>query len=152
MRLPTRIVSGGQTGVDRGGLDAARALGILQGGWCPGGRKAEDGRIPDLYPLEEHPSLEYSARTEQNVLDSTGTLILTAGDPTGGTSYTIECAQRHGRPHLVLDLDADPDAAWVRSWIDRERIEVLNIAGPRESKCPGVQARAAAFLARVLEA
>ena len=80
-----RLVSGGQTGVDRAALDVARELAIPSGGWCPKGRKAEDGKIDDSYPLVESPSASYSQRTRWNVRDSDGTLVLTCGKLTGGT-------------------------------------------------------------------
>ena len=101
-----KIISGGQTGVDRGALDAAMELGIPHGGWCPRGRTAEDGRIPDRYQLRETDSPDYSFRTEQNVLDSDATLILYRGRIAGGTELTLRLARQHGRPHLVVDLDA----------------------------------------------
>lgn len=104
----TTIVSGGQTGVDRAALDVALELGFLCDGWCPRGRKAEDGPIACRYPLRETPSARLSQRTEWNVRDSDGTLILTKGRPRGGTALTIQLATRLTRPHLVLDLDAAP--------------------------------------------
>src|SRR5210317_1948565 len=81
-----RIVSGGQTGVDRGALDAALTLGRVCGGWCPEGRLADDGPIPARYPLQELPGGGYRARTRRNVRDSDATLIVTFGAPTGGTA------------------------------------------------------------------
>ena len=96
-----KIISGGQTGVDRGALDAAISLGIPHGGWCPRGRLAEDGRIPDRYQLRETDSPDYPSRTEQNVLDSDATLILYRGRIAGGTEFTLRLAQQHGRPHRL---------------------------------------------------
>lgn len=145
-----RIVSGGQTGVDRGALDAAIALGLPHGGWCPSGRRAEGGTIPDRYQLEETPSADYAVRTRLNVRESDATLILSAGDPTGGTALTVRLAKKEGRPHLVLDLLADPDPEVARSWIQATGVRVLNVAGPRESKCPGIAAQATAFLLAAL--
>ena len=145
-----KIVSGGQTGVDRGALDAAIALGIAHGGWCPRGRSAEDGRIPDRYRLRETDSPEYRVRTEQNVIDSDATLILCRGHPRGGTELTRQLAIRHRRPCLVIDLDERADADKVRRWLADRRVETLNVAGPRESQSPGIGARAAAFLKEVL--
>jgi hypothetical protein len=145
-----KVVSGGQTGVDRAALDAALAAGLPAGGWCPRGRRAEDGPIPDRYPLRETPAAEYRVRTEWNVRDSDGTLILTEGPLTGGTLATAEFARDwYRRPLLVLDLGASPDATTVLDWIAAQRIEVLNVAGPRESKCPGIHGGAKAFLAVV---
>ena len=144
--LPKRIVSGGQTGVDRAALDAALGLGLPCGGWCPRGRKAEDGPIDTRYPLAETPSDDYAERTEWNVRDADGTLVLTRGEPSGGTAFTIATARRLRRPLLVLDLDRDPDPALVRRWVAEKRIAVLNVAGPRESQRPGVHAEARRFL------
>ena len=144
-----KIVSGGQTGVDRGALDAAIALGLAHGGWVPRGRKAEDGVIPERYALTELDSPVYADRTKQNVLDSDGTLILTVGPATGGTALTVRLAQTLKQPHLVLDLDASPSADEVRAWIAAHEVAVLNVAGPRESKAPGVAARTVAFLSAV---
>jgi hypothetical protein len=141
-----KIVSGGQTGVDRAGLDAAMALGIDSGGWCPKGRRAEDGVIPARYVLRETPTADYRQRTEWNVRDSGATLILTRGEPTGGTALTQRLADAYGKPCLVVDLQTDPDAHAVRSWIAASRIGVLNVAGPRESGCPGIGAQATTFL------
>jgi hypothetical protein len=147
-----RIVSGGQTGVDRAALDAAISRGIPHGGWCPRGRRAEDGRVPDRYALREHDSPEYAARTEANVRDSDGTLVLAPGTPRGGTALTVRLAERHGRPCRVVDLNAAPDPSAVAVWIARHRIRTLNVAGPRESTRPGIHDQAAAFLDRVLDA
>ena len=144
------VISGGQTGVDRAALDAALELGVPCGGWCPKGRRAEDGRIPDRYPLLEAPTADYPARTAANVRDSDATLILSVGPPTGGTLLTLNLCVKNGKPYLLVDLrTADAGAAakaagWLRSH------ESVNVAGPRESKSPGVYAAARAFLARVL--
>lgn len=147
-----KLISGGQTGVDRGALDAAIALGIPHGGWCPRGRVAEDGRIPERYRLSEHASAEYAARTEQNVRDSDGTLVLTVGAPRQGTALTCVLARRCRKPLLIVDLDRAPEPEDARAWIGRHAIGVLNVAGPRESSCPGVQQRAAAYVRLVLGA
>jgi hypothetical protein len=145
-----RIVSGGQTGVDRAGLDVAIVHGIAHGGWCPRGRRAEDGRIPDRYDLREHESPEYSARTEQNVLDSDATLVLTIGTADGGTALTVRFAARHARPCLVVDLGDPPSPASVVAWFRTHGVGVLNVAGPRESTRPGISGRAAAYLDEVI--
>lgn len=147
---PRRIVSGGQTGVDRAALDVALSLGIDCGGWCPRGRRAEDGPIPECYPVSETASPRYEDRTERNVLDSDGTLILTWGDLAGGTALTQELALRHERPVLVVDLDGEPDPGTVREWIASRGIATLNVAGPRESGRPGIHLAAQAFLERLL--
>lgn len=144
-----RIVSGGQTGVDRAALDVALALGYPCGGWCPRGRRAEDGPIEPCYPLTETQSNRYQERTRLNVRDADATLILTRGTPVGGTKLTIDAARRAGRPCLVLDLDSAPAGdllAEAAAWIAAERPGTLNLAGPRESTAPGIYASAYAFL------
>ncbi|ROQ93526.1 putative molybdenum carrier protein [Desulfosoma caldarium] len=149
-----KVVSGGQTGVDRGALDAALDLGHPCGGWCPRGRRAEDGRIPDRYPLQEHASSAYRARTEANVLDSDGTLVFCRGKPSGGTALTIRLAHQHHKPCLVISLDGALDlkamARHIRSWGESHGIRVLNVAGPRESENPGLQQLVAAVMREVL--
>jgi len=145
-----KIISGGQTGVDRAALDAAIELGIRHGGWCPRGRLAEDGPIPERYQLTETESPDYPVRTEQNVVDSDATLILCCGRPAGGTELTWRLAERHAKPCLVVDLDLPLDPLAIRRWIAENRVRVLNIAGPRESQSPGIAARAKALLREVL--
>ena len=147
---PEKIVSGGQSGVDRAALDVAAELSLPRGGWCPRGRYAEDGPISDVYPLKETPSPATSQRTEWNVRDADGTLVLTEGEPSGGTAVTIEFAHRHKKPCLVVDLEEDAEPGAVGRWIAEHRVAVLNVAGPRESKCPGIYHRAAAFLREAL--
>ncbi len=145
-----KIVSGGQTGVDRGALDAAIALGIDHGGWCPRGRLSEDGRIPDAYELQETDSSEYPVRTQRNLVDSDATLILCHGTPRGGTGLTLHLAQRHGRPVLVVDLDQPDPIEAIRRWLRDQQVATLNVAGPRESQSPGIAARAADLLKDIL--
>jgi hypothetical protein len=147
-----RIVSGGQTGVDRGALDAAIMLDVPHGGWCPLGRLAEDGRIPSAYQLRETPSPEYPVRTEQNVIDSDGTLILYRHRLFGGTELTRRLCRKHRRPVISVDLnaDGDQDIQRVRQWLQGDEIRVLNVAGPRESSSPGIARETKQFLCRVL--
>ena len=95
------IVSGGQTGVDRAALDAAMALGLEVGGWCPKGRRAADGPIPDSYPLTETKCNKYRTRTRWNVRDSDATLILCEGEPTGGTALTVQFCEQLNKPFLI---------------------------------------------------
>ena len=125
-----RIVSGGQTGVDRAALDAALALGLPCGGWCPRGRWAEDGPIDPRYPLTETPLADPARRTQWNVRDSEGTLVLLRGTADGGTALTIQCAERSGKPCLVVHLDQPENVAALREWLAAYHIRVLNVAGP----------------------
>jgi hypothetical protein len=133
-----RIVSGGQTGADRAALDWAIARGISQGGWCPRGRRAEDGRIAGRYALIETPSRDYEQRTRWNVRDSDGTLIVSRADVlTGGSAYTACCAERLARPCLHAHPGAD-DAQAIRDFLERHRIRTLNVAGPRTTTDPEI--------------
>jgi len=152
MRVFQKIISGGQTGVDRAALDVALELRVPCGGWCPKGRIAEDGPIANRYPLKETPSDEYAQRTEWNVRDSDGTLVLTLGEPTGGTAQTIDEAARVGKPCLVLDLSDEPNLETVLHWAKIHQVRILNVAGPRESRSPGIYQEARAFLRRLLTA
>ena len=147
---PAKIVSGGQSGVDRGALDAAITLGITHGGWCPRGRLAEDGPIPEQYRLTETDSPEYAVRTERNVVDSDATLILYRDQLRGGTELTRQLARKHGKPCLPVDLNDPPDVREVSDWLNAHEPEVLNVAGPRESQSPGIGAQASAFVCRLL--
>src|SRR5262249_25460405 len=117
-----KIVSGGQTGVDRAALDFALEHGIPCGGWCPQGRLAEDGVIPERYPLQETPWDGYPQRTEWNVRDADGTLILTRGEPDGGTAYTERVAGERKKPCLVVDLLQPWDGEGVRTWLEANAI------------------------------
>jgi hypothetical protein len=144
-----KVVSGGQTGVDRAALDAARALGLPCGGWCPRGRLAEDGPIDPSYPLLETPSSDYAQRTEWNVRDSDATLVLVRGRATGGTGLTIRLARRQGRPLLVVHLERDPAPDEAGRWLEARDVGVLNVAGPRESQRPGIGPEARAFLEKL---
>ena len=152
--LMKKVISGGQTGVDRAGLDAAMEAGFKVGGNCPRDRRAEDGRIPDIYPLQELAESEFHFRTEKNVIESDGTLILNKGNLTEGTGLTYDYAVQHGKPVLIVQLDSEqliapPD---VVRWIIGQQIITLNIAGPRESKFPeGIYLEAFEYLNRVFE-
>lgn len=150
--LVVKIISGGQTGVDRAALDAALDLGIPVGGWCPRGRLAEDGTIPHRYPLREAPTASYPERTLLNVRDSDGTLVLSWGSPTDGTALTIHLAETMEKPCLVLDLMSAPgqDRAW--EWVEAHGIRILNVAGPRASADPNLQGTAYTWLLAFLSA
>ena len=145
-----RIVSGGQTGVDRAALDAARELGIETGGWVPRDRWAEDGRVPDWYPnMKATASADPALRTECNVRDSDGTVVFSHGDVSRGTKWTMEVATKLHKPMLHLDLatrSVEAAARRLLQWTAAEGIEVLNVAGPRESEDPDIRAAVRAVL------
>ena len=149
--LLRKIVSGGQSGVDRAALDAARALGLAAGGWCPRGRIAEDGRIRRCYRLLETPSGNYPQRTEWNVRDSDATLIVNRGRLDGGTLATARLALgRHRKPLFMIELGRRVPRERFRAWLRRHRVRVLNVAGPRESKRPGIHRQAGKLLKDLL--
>ena len=147
-----KIVCGGQTGVDRAGLDAAIKFNIPHGGWCPSGRLAEDGKIAEKYLLQETVSSDYSERTKLNIKDSDGTLILVSEIPikvTDGTLLTMEEAKNTGKPSLIVDLSQPPDISSLLAWIEKNNIQTLNIGGPRESQSPGIYQKSLKFLEAV---
>jgi hypothetical protein len=132
-----KIISGGQTGADQAALDAAIKWKIPHGGWVPKGRITEAGRLPNRYKVTEMPTDSLPKRTEQNVIDSDGTLIISHGPLTGGSRYTQEKAEDHNKPCLHIDLNnINPfqAAIVVKKWISDNNIETLNAAGARESK------------------
>ena len=132
-----KIISGGQTGADRAALDVAIKLNISHGGWIPKGRLAEDGTIPDRYELNEMPTESYPARTEYNVIDSDGTLIISHGKLAGGSAHTRKMAMKHGKPWFHADLNKLPTfqaAMIIEGWCSENNIEILNVAGPRHSE------------------
>lgn len=152
-----KIVSGAQTGVDRGALDAAIDASCPYGGWVPKGRRSEDGGVPARYSaMSEASSANYLKRTEQNVIDSTATVILCHGAPTGGPLRTVEFCRKHGRPYWIDDPDSPNETdrgMEIHYWIEAEFGDapiVLNVAGPRESKCLGIQESARRYVARLL--
>ena len=147
-----KIVSGGQTGVDRAALDFAMANGLEHGGWCPRGRLAEDGVIPLRYALTETDTTDYAERTERNVLDSDATVIVTRTLPlAGGTLLTEQCARKHGKPSLTLSEQQGAAAgAAVAQFLNRHSPFTLNVAGPRESEAPGIGRFVREVLAAVL--
>lgn len=146
-----KIISGGQTGVDRAALDAALELGFPCGGWCPCGRLAEDGPLPPIYPLRETETSEYAERTLRNVQEADATLVLCLGVPVGGTAVTIGFARKEGKPHLQLELGAHPGVEGVIRWLREHQVRVLNVAGPRESTAPGVYHLARDFMRTLLQ-
>ena len=146
-----KIVSGGQTGVDRAALDVALELALPRRGWCPRGRWAEDGVIDEHYPLTPTPSGDPAQRTQWNVRDSDATLIIASPPLTGGTALTERCLEACRRPHRVVDPDAAPDIPSLRRWLDEQGVRVLNVAGPRESHHPGIYLRACTILRALLQ-
>lgn len=151
----TKIVSGGQTGADRGGWEAATYCSLPYGGWVPLGRKAEDGIIPAKYQgLQETDSADYPARTEANVVDSDATVVFAYGTPTGGSKRTIELAQKHKRPCLVINLDEPREMVvnQIVEWLKGLAVPagVLNVAGSRASKSPGIDLAVTARMVDVI--
>lgn len=144
-RVIEMVISGGQTGVDRGALDGAIALGIKHGGFCPKGRKAEDGRIPARYKLTEADSSDYAVRTRLNVELADVTLVLTLWDQTPGTKLTQKIIDQLDKPALIRLWEDDLNrleevAKSLRNFIEKNpTFKVLNVAGPRESRAPGIQ-------------
>ncbi|MFI4936176.1 MAG: putative molybdenum carrier protein [Caulobacterales bacterium] len=140
-----KVLSGGQTGVDRAALDAARALSLAHGGWCPKDRRAEDGPIDARYALAETPTANPDQRTEWNVRDADATLVLAFGPLTGGTLQAARFAERYGKPWLAIDLQSEsaPVAGrQIRRWLALTGCASLNVAGPRRSEAPAAYARA----------
>lgn len=163
----SKIISGGQTGADRGGLDAAIALKLPHGGWCPRGRKAEDGVIPSKYKLKEIKSYFYQERTRKNVLDSDATVVFCHGKPAGGSNLTLEYAKKYKSPILTVDLEAKYNhpvkiSDWLEKKVKQKIISeagkecippitfTLNIAGSRESEAPGIQENVMKIMGEVL--
>src|SRR5689334_1177336 len=148
-----KIISGGQTGVDRGALDAALTLGVECGGWCPAGRLAEDGIIPESYPVIELENSGYSERTAQNVVDSDGTLIISNGEPMGGTRETIERCIEKGKPYLIIncrEMSTDEAKEKALKFLQKRHIRRLNVAGPRASQWPEGHALTCQIMSAIL--
>lgn len=152
------IVSGGQTGVDRAALDVAIDLKIPHGGWCPQGRKAEDGIIPSTYQLIEAPAPDaqetdpnaiYNIRTELNVRDSDGTLIILKDEPIGGTLFTIEMVKKYKKLYFIFYINKSKIED-VANWIMQNKISKLNVAGPRASQTEGIYSYAYDILKTLL--
>ena len=134
-----KIISGGQTGVDRAALDVALKRGIECGGWCPAGRLDEFGRIPDRYPLRELEPGGFTERTLQNVKDSDGTVIIYLGKLGGGTEQTVRFCRELRQPHELIDasqISPENAAELISDFICKHKIEILNVAGPRQSEWP----------------
>ena len=132
-----KIISGGQTGVDRAALDVALEHGIESGGWCPTGRLDEFGRIPDRYPLKELDSGGFTERTLHNVKDSEGTVIIYPGKLDGGTEQTVRFCAQEQRPHKLIDastMSVEEAAQAISDFVRKNKIDILNVAGPRQSE------------------
>ncbi len=132
-----KIISGGQTGVDRAALDVALKHGIDCGGWCPAGRLDEFGRIPDRYPVKELGGGGFTERTLQNVKDSDGTIIIYAGNLSGGTEQTVRFCVEQQRPHQLIDaskISAEDAAKLISDFVRKSKVDILNVAGPRQSE------------------
>jgi hypothetical protein len=135
-----KIISGGQTGVDRAALDVALRHGIEAGGWCPTGRVDEFGRIPDRYPVKELESGGFTERTLQNVNDSDGTIIIYLGKLSGGTEQTVKFCVEQRRPHELIEASntcIEKAAQLIADFVRKNKIDILNVAGPRASEWPG---------------
>jgi len=148
-----RIISGGQTGADQAALDVAIDHGIAHGGWVPKGRRTEGGPLPGKYRMKEMPTDSYPKRTEQNVMDSDGTLIISHGELREGSDFTRRMAVKHGKPWIHIDADKQSiDAAVeiIRTWMSSNEIEILNVAGPPASKDPRIYTTTKRILEAVL--
>lgn len=157
--LPNKIISGGQTGVDRAALDVAMAYGLNVGGWCPKGRKALDGVISSKYPMIETRGTSYQTRTKWNVRDSDATLILCVGEPGGGTALTMKYCEKLNKPFHVHGLNSEygtyldgADVHGVTYWLNTIKPSILNIAGPREGKYFSIYQQAYGFLSALFDA
>lgn len=144
------IISGGQTGADRGGLDAALRLNIPHGGYCPLGRKAEDGRIPDVYDLQEMDTDDYRIRTRRNVAFAHATIVFAYGPLDGGSLLTLKFCHELRTQCLIVDLQAKRPMG-IKSFLKSAKPKTLNIAGNRESKSPGIQVKVRDVLVEALK-
>jgi hypothetical protein len=132
-----KIISGGQTGVDRAALDVALRHGIECGGWCPAGRLDEFGKIPDHYPIQELPAGGFTERTLQNVKDSDGTVVVYPGKLEGGTEQTVRFCIELKRRHELIDaskISTEGAAKLIGDFVRKNKIGILNVAGPRQSE------------------
>jgi hypothetical protein len=149
-----KIISGGQTGADQGALDAAIEAGLAHGGWIPKGRKTEAGPLPRKYRLKEMKTENNPRRTEMNIFEAHGTLIITRGKLIGGSALTRQVAKKHGFPCLHIDLDRALPAEAVcnaKAWVDQYKIKVLHVAGPQESNSPGIHDIAFDIVSRIIK-
>lgn len=148
-----KIISGGQTGVDRAALDIAIDLNIPHGGWCPKDRLSETGAIPNHYSLQETASKDYSERTKLNIRDSDGTLVVVPTFPlqvTDGTVLTLQELEEKNKPFFIVDISKGFDRDQFNSWVQQNNIKILNVAGPRESQSPGIYEKSKELLPGLL--
>lgn len=145
---PQLILAGGQTGVDRAALDWAISHGIAHGGWCPRGRTAHDGPLPERYQLNETEAIGYSQRTRMNVRDADATLIIHHGLLVGGTRLTLRFADEMEKPVELIDLSKDwpSQTIQVQAWWTGLNLHSLNMAGPSEDRVPGIYGLSLEFL------
>jgi hypothetical protein len=149
-----KIISGGQTGVDRAALDVALRHGIKCGGWCPAGRLDEFGKIPDHYPIQELQGGGFTERTLQNVKDSDGTVVIYPVELRGGTEQTVRFCVDLKRPHQLIDasrVGTEDAAELIADFVRKNKIDILNVAGPRQSEWPEGYAYAFRALSAFLE-
>ena len=145
-----KIISGGQTGADRGGLDAALKLNIPHGGYCPRNRKAEDGRVPDLYDLQEMDTDDYRIRTRRNVAFAHATVVFYYDVLDGGSLLTVKFCHELRTQCLVVDLKSTRPMG-IKSFLKSTKPKTLNVAGNRESKSPGIQVKVRDILVEALK-
>ncbi|THB78538.1 MAG: molybdenum cofactor carrier [Desulfobulbaceae bacterium] len=149
----SKIISGGQTGVDQAALDAAISSECAYGGWLPAGRKTEAGPLSTKYQMEVMGSANYADRTKKNVQDADATLIISNGPLTGGSALTERIARDLSKPCMHIDFtqfQGDHSLKQVALWLAAEDVAVLNVAGPRSSSDPGIYQRARSFIEKLL--
>jgi predicted Rossmann fold nucleotide-binding protein DprA/Smf involved in DNA uptake len=152
--MVSRIISGGQTGVDQAALDAAIASGVSHGGWLPAGRRTENGPLSRRYEMQEMPSPSYPQRTRKNIVEADATLIISRGQLTGGSALTAAIAAEVKKPYLHIDLqrqDHGSAAVLIKRWLHDCDVDVLNVAGPRASSDECVYSDAYCLVVEVLK-
>jgi hypothetical protein len=148
----TKIIAGGQTGADQGALDAALDVGFGVGGWCTNGRRTEDGPLPERYNfLKQTPLSSYPQRTEWNVRDSDGTMIVHCGSWGPGTKKTVSLVKAKRKPYIFLDLRSRASMLDLVGWLSEKNIETLNVAGPRESGSIGIHKATYDFVTKIIK-
>ncbi len=147
-----RIISGGETGVDRAALDFALENQIDCFGWCPKGRKAEDGVIPNIYPLKEAATSGYEKRTLKNVEESQGLMVFVDGEPDNGTILAIDHAEKKNKPIYIihLSMNVEDQETGILDFLEDQEVTIVNIVGPRESNNPGIYRKTKSFLEELL--